>query len=160
MKRKMKGGSNVFRLLIAAVAFVGMVGSAQAVPVLNTSGAIAGVGTDSNTFAIGSAGLYKVTLSDFGFPDAFSYLALGMYQGASFLGGITSVGSFTFLAPTAGSYKATVFGSTSAPSYFGSYGLTVTSVPEAETWAMMLIGVCLVGLRLRSRTRSSFSKLS
>jgi hypothetical protein len=53
-----------------------------------------------------------------------------------------------------------VFGTTAAPWYFGSYGLTVTAVPEAETWAMMLVGVGLVGFRLRNRSGSNYSKLA
>jgi hypothetical protein len=146
---------SIFKILAVAVAFVGAVGTAQAVPVLDTSGAIAGSGIDSNTFAIGSAGVYEVTLTDVGFPDAFSFLAVGMFKGSAFLGGIFAPGSFTFTAPTAGSYKATVFGTTSAPRYFGSYGLTVTAVPEAQTWAMMLVGVGLVGFQLRRGGRHS-----
>lgn len=129
-------------------------GLAQAaVPVLNTSGVIAGSGSDSKTFAVGSAGVYMVTLTDHNFPAPFSFLGMAMFDGANFLGGTTSAGSFSFTAATVGSYNATVFGNTSTPSYFGSYGLTVTAVPEAETWAMMLVGVGLVGYQVRRRTR-------
>jgi len=152
--------SNVFKMLAAALAFVGVVGAAQAVPVLDTSGVIAGSGTDSSIFAIGSAGAYTAMLTDHDFPAPFSFLGMAMFQGSVFLGGITSEGGFTFTAPTAGSYKATVFGSTSTPSFFGSYGLTVTAVPEAETWAMMLVGVGLVGFQLRRRGGRRSNKLA
>ncbi|MCB1985683.1 MAG: PEP-CTERM sorting domain-containing protein [Burkholderiales bacterium] len=44
-------------------------------------------------------------------------------------------------------------------SLFGqsSYELTVSAVPEAETWAMLLAGLGLIGWRLRNQPREAFN---
>lgn len=58
---------------------------------------------------------------------------------------------------SAGNYYLKIEGSTaSGPSILGgaySAGITVSPVPEAETWAMMAAGLGLVGMQLRRRTR-------
>lgn len=55
---------------------------------------------------------------------------------------------------SAGNYHATVSGTTSGP-YGGGYLFSAAAVPEAETWAMMLVGVGLVGFQLRRGGRQS-----
>lgn len=60
-------------------------------------------------------------------------------------------------AVSAGNYYLKIEGSTASGSNIlgGAYsaGITVSPVPEAETWAMMAVGLGLVGMQLRRRTR-------
>jgi hypothetical protein len=44
-------------------------------------------------------------------------------------------------------------GGTDSNSNNGGYDLVVSAVPEAETWAMLLVGLGLIGWRLRSQPR-------
>ena len=37
---------------------------------------------------------------------------------------------------------------------FSTFGVTVTPVPEPETWAMLLAGLGLVGLQLRRKMKA------
>lgn len=61
----------------------------------------------------------------------------------------------SFSAPlSAGSYYAKVSGMNSG-SVGGGYVFSAAAVPEAETWAMMLVGVGLVGFQLRRSGRRS-----
>ena len=60
--------------------------------------------------------------------------------------------SLTFDDLAAGWYTVYVSGTDSA-STGGGYDLVVSAVPEAETWAMLLAGLGLIGWRLRNQPR-------
>lgn len=60
---------------------------------------------------------------------------------------------------SAGSYYAKVSGMNSG-SVGGGYVFSAAAVPEAETWAMMLVGAGLVGFQLRRRGGRHSRKLA
>lgn len=68
------------------------------------------------------------------------------------VGANTATLTFNDLAP--GWYLAYV-GGTDHASAGGAYSLTVSAVPEAETWAMLLAGLGLVGWRVRKHHKAS-----
>lgn len=109
-------------------------------------------------FTIGTPGIYMATLIDTGIFTNFAELGLGIAKtGGDAMGSRTSPGSFSFNATQTGSYTAIVsaiLGSGPLQNQ-GTYSVSVALVPEPETWAMMLIGVGLVGWQLRRKAKSS-----
>jgi hypothetical protein len=88
----------------------------------------------------------------------FTAVGLGVTRtGDGTMGSRTSPGSFTFDVGAADSFTAVVGGivPSGASLPIGTYGVTVALVPEAETWAMMLVGMGLVGWQLRRKVKSS-----
>ncbi|MDR4513096.1 PEP-CTERM sorting domain-containing protein [Nitrosomonas sp.] len=68
--------------------------------------------------------------------------------------GITSASSATLdFDNLAAGWYAVYVGGTDSLSAGGGYDLVVSAVPEAETWAMLLAGLGLIGWRLRSQSR-------
>ena len=142
--------------------------SAHAV-VFQVTGTMVGPGLQTTTYAfnIPSIGTYQASLIDNGFPAPFQAMLLGISQaGGSLLGSISHAGSFNFEATQSGPYTALFFG---APGPFtigtftgngSSYGITVTAVPEPEVWAMMLIGVGLIGYQLRRKSKAGPVKIA
>lgn len=147
MEKVKKGG------VLGILMFLGTTGGVYAAPVLEISDTMSGSEFKSYSFNIGATGDYKATLSDFGFPDAFDYLGLAISKGSTLLGKITNPGSFTFSASNAGMYTALVFGDTASPYNFGSFGLSVSPVPEPEAWALLLLGAGLMGYQLRRQSK-------
>lgn len=97
---------------------------------------------------------YASSLTDFVFPfDAFEYLSMAIVKGSNLLGAVHGTGSFSFMPQEAGTYTALVFGVPTGNYAMGSYGITVSAVPEAEDWAMLASGLALIALRLRRRER-------
>ena len=149
-------------LMASAVALawgVAASNNAQAVNVLEVTGTFAGAGVVNSTsyqFDIDVAGPYLATLIDNGIFVAFDTLAFGVTEtGGATVGSSSTPGTFTFDA-TPGSYTALVAGIVGSGTLpVGTYGLTVSLVPEPETWAMMLVGVGLVGWQLRRKVKSS-----
>jgi hypothetical protein len=125
------------------------------VPASNTSNGLLGLavepGSGPNAFqatqAVGSlfnaiplyvqtAGTYGVTLTDLGFPAAFSSLSVLGTQGNAQIGQVTTggagvggSGTFTFSAPAAGSYVLNVLAQDGATVHYGLYGLEAGLVP-------------------------------
>lgn len=66
-------------------------------------------------------------------------------------------GTFTFSVTIPDSYTAIVVGKPVAGGGFpvSVFSANVSLVPEPETWAMMIVGVGLVGWQLRRKIRSS-----
>jgi hypothetical protein len=123
--------------------------------------------TKTYAFNISSIGIYQASLVDNGFPAPFAAMLLGISQsGGPLLGSISHAGSFNFNATQSGAYTALFFG---APGPFSigpftangsSYGITVAAVPEPEVWAMMLIGVGLIGYQLRRKSKAGPVKIA
>jgi len=81
-----------------------------------------------------AAGTYGVTLTDLGFPAAFSSLSVLGTQGNAAVGQVTTgaagvSGTFTFSAPSAGSYVLNVLAQDGATVHYGLYGLQAGLVP-------------------------------
>lgn len=128
--------------------------------VFEVSDGLVGSGTQfkSYAFTINSIGTYQATLGDYGFPEAFTSLKLGIAKTAGpMVGSISNPGSFFFEASTPGSYTALLFGKPSAEG--GSYSITVAAVPEPEVWAMMLIGAGLIGYQARRKAKAGPTKI-
>lgn len=148
--------------LALALALAGTSGGALAdAPLFEASGSmIGGSQFDSFSFEITALeGEYIATLLDYAFPtDSFDVLSLAIAKGASILGSVQGSGSFSFDPVEAGTYTALVFGTPAGAFQAGSYGISVnhvgasvTAVPEAENWALLLTGLGLVGLAIGRR---------
>jgi len=149
------------RNLLVGAALLGAAASASAVTVLAVTDTFSGAGvvnSRSHTFTIDTPGTYLASLVDNELFAAFSVLALGITKsGGDTLGTLGGPGSFSFSASAAGSYTAVVGGIVGPGGLLpiGTYGITVSLIPEAEVWAMMVVGVGLVGWQLRRRSRQS-----
>ncbi|MGY1489805.1 hypothetical protein ACW4YW_10355 [Methylobacillus pratensis] len=101
------------------------------------------------------AGVYELSLLDYAFPVAFvnGSFGINVFSGATLIS--TFYGSGTFLLPelTGGSYLFSVFGDANNGIGVGSFGFTVSLVPEADTWALLCVGIgLLVAYTSRRRT--------
>ncbi len=138
-------------------------GAVRADSLLEVTGTmLGGPQFETYTFEITQAGTdYVANLLDYLFPtDAFAYLGLAITQGAEVLGSIHGSGSFTFSADAAGTYTALVFGVPQGPFEAGSYGISIESiqaaqVPEAQSWALLVMGLGLLGMKARMRKVSA-----
>ncbi|MCB5188063.1 hypothetical protein LG200_08610 [Methylobacillus caricis] len=92
------------------------------------------------------AGVYELALLDYQFPAAFlpGTFGIEVFKGATLIS--TFYGSGTFVLPqlTAGSYLFSVFGNADNGVGVGSFGFTVSLVPEADTWALLIVGIGLL----------------
>ncbi|MGQ9860461.1 MAG: FxDxF family PEP-CTERM protein [Thiobacillaceae bacterium] len=127
-------------------------------PVLEWTGNMSSTGALSMGFTIDQPGLTHVaTLVDNGFLADFDFLALGVFKtGDGSMGSLIGPGSFSFTPTVPGSYTAVVFGDPGSfgPFTYSTFGVTITPVPEPETWAMLLAGLGLVGLQLRRKMKA------
>jgi hypothetical protein len=82
----------------------------------------------SQTLAITSAGTYRVTANDLGFPASFANYDTIVTQGATQLGLIIGGGPFKFAA-TPGNYFINFIAQPSGADQAGTYALTVDAVP-------------------------------
>lgn len=119
--------------------------------------------TTSLTGGVSSA--VSITLSSVLNMSSF---AVSLYSGnATVSGGVSSCVSCTLVVGPVGSnvtissaltpfanYTLLVSGTTSG-SLGGAYFSSIQAVPETDTWAMMVAGLGLVGLRLRKRMEGS-----
>ena len=152
--------SRKFATLACAVGLALGAASAQAAdPVLEVTGTLDAANlSDAYTFNINAPGVYVATLIDNALFVPFTNLGLGITEtGGATLGSITSPGSFQFNVTGSDSFTAVVGGivPSGAAIPIGTYGVTVALIPEAETWAMMLVGLGLVGWQLRRKVKSS-----
>ncbi len=91
----------------------------------------------TTTVTVATGGSYDVTLSDLAFPNSFTGLAAAVTQGATLVGKIFTIGTFSFSA-TPGKYVINVLGTpgsilSTAPQTAGTYGLTVAATPPPPT---------------------------
>lgn len=162
---------HVLRNFLSGLAFSTAVatGAHAAPPVFEKTDTLAGATFQSVSydFTIGALGEYMATLTDNVLPTAFDFLRLSITKtGGATMGsvelGVSNSGSFSFAAGVTGSYTALVFGlpgtitlptrgGGSVAVSAGTFGITVSPVPEAETYLMLLSGLALVGVVARRR---------
>ncbi len=139
------------------LALAGSSGNVLATTLFEATGSmIGGPQFDSYSFEVTQLeGDYLATLLDFAFPtDSFDVLSLAIAKGANILGTVQGSGSFAFDPVELGTYTAVVFGSPAGAFQAGSYGISVANVaavPEAQSWALLLTGLGLIGLTMRRR---------
>jgi|UniRef100_UPI0035CA515C hypothetical protein len=115
-----------------------------------------GVATLSQTFDTVANTVYKIgyTIESDGGPGSVAV----DFGGTTNTGGTTVAGdTFTshfFYATATGATTTLNFGLNNN-SYFNLDNITVTAVPEAGTWAMLLIGFGAAGVTMRSRRRAA-----
>ncbi len=157
-----------YALALALAAGIGAQANASA-PVFEKTDSLSGDSFQSVSYAfsIPSLGEYKAVLTDNVLPAMFDFLKLAITKtGGGTMGsvelGVSNTGSFSFLATSTGSYTALVFGDPGTISLpkrgggsitvsAGTFGVTVSAVPEAETYMMLLSGLALVGVVARRR---------
>lgn len=105
--------------------------------VASNSGNLNSSVSDLFSYVVGSSGDYFLTVS------AYQNTPLD-----AFGNDLGDTNGYWYGATTFDSWSGDAFGS-------GHYGLQITAVPEAETYAMMLAGLGLVGWAARRRTRTA-----
>jgi hypothetical protein len=147
------------RVASAAALALGMTANANATSALEWTESILGdPNVLSTTFNIDSLIDHTVSLVDNAFLADFDRLELLITRtGNGTMTTLSGPGSTTFTPISVGSYTATVFGDPGDSSgvSLSTFGVTVAAVPEAETWAMMLVGMGLVGWQLRRKVKAS-----
>ena len=109
----------------------------------------------TDTFTIDTLIDQKVSLVDNNFTSRFDSLNLLIAKtGGTTMVTLSGPGEQTFSPTAIGSYTAVLVGDPGTSS-ISTFGLTVAAVPEAETWAMMLVGMGLVGWQLRRKVKAS-----
>lgn len=98
--------------------------------VFDQTQAVGGV-FNSRALNLGTAGTFNVTLTDLGFPTAFSELAAVVSQNGAIVGKIFGAGTFPFKA-TPGNYIVTFVANPGAQSY-GLYSLDISSASPTVT---------------------------
>ena len=112
----------------------------------------------STSFSVTSLVDHTVSLVDNAFLANFDRLELLVARtGDGTVATLTGAGNTSFTPTSVGSYTAVVFGDPGDSNgvSLSTFGVTVAAVPEAETWAMMLVGMGLVGWQLRRKVKSS-----
>jgi hypothetical protein len=109
-------------------------------------------------FTITSLVEHTVSLFDNGFLVNFDSLDLLINkEGGATMVTLDGPGQKSFTPTVLGSYQARLVGDPgdASPLNLSTFGVTVAAVPEAETWAMMLVGMGLVGWQLRRKVKAS-----
>lgn len=81
----------------------------------------------TDTFSIGSAGMFEAVLTDFNFPDPLESYGLSITTATESLGQLTDSGSFMFSADP-GKYYLSVF---ATAENFGQYGIQISQMDDA-----------------------------
>jgi len=108
----------------------------------------------SQTFTIGAAGNFDVTLNDLMFPAQFANLALVASSNGAVLGKIYGGGTFPITA-TPGSYQFTVVGIPAAMQQYGLYGIEIVNAPPTVTLMASPTTVAAGGLTTLSWTTTN-----
>ncbi len=114
-------------------------------------------GFDMNTYHFDLSSLapsYTATLSNTGLFGADLIGMSVLSPTMKLMGSLTGTGSFNFMPSELGTYTLVVAGKPSAPANFDVYAADVAAVPEVGSWAMLLVGLGLVGFQLRRRERT------
>ena len=150
--------ANLARVTGAVALALGVAANSSAAGLAWTDSILDNPDVLTQSFSIDSLQQQRVSLFDNAFLASFDALAVAITRtGGATVATLLSPGSTTFTPTSTGSYTAVVFGD---PGTFGgrsvsTFGVTVAVVPEAETWAMMLIGMGLVGWQLRRKAKAS-----
>ena len=111
------------------------------------------VGLDNISATVSAIGLKGLSM------DLFSYTfnKKGKEKDTLIVTGTT----FTFADLASGDYFLQIKGSPSKKNKLGSYTgtITIAAVPEPEVWAMMLVGVGLVGHQIRRKSKAGPVKI-
>lgn len=106
------------------------------------------IGLDNISATISATGLKKLSM------DLYSYTfnKRGKEKDTFLVTGT----SLSFANLASGDYFLRIKGSPSKKNTLGSYtgSITIAAVPEPEVWAMMLVGVGLVGHQLRRKSKA------
>lgn len=114
---------------------------------------LTGSGFFTDRFSIDTAGTYKVTLTDFEFPNPLAEAGLNITSATESFGSLISAGSFTFDADP-GNYYLSFFGSAPDLGQYGieiaQFGIVISPPGEVSTVpvpaAAWLFGSGLIGL--------------
>jgi hypothetical protein len=148
------------RITVAALLLLGFIAGASAAEPLFKD--VLSVNHLDQTFSealsvdITSPGTYLVDLRHDGGPNVFESLSLEVFSGSNTsgapLGSIIGDGTFSFTADKAGIYTALAFGEKLKLHGGGTLAISVTAVPEPETWLLMLVGLGFIAFKsLRGR---------
>jgi len=153
------------RIGLGVALSLGLLSAAQALVFVPTNpdgsvtwqGGVAGT-SFSETYQFNlSSGQFTLTMVDNGFVEPWTSLALQAQNGTgtTTLGSLSGFGSFNFTTSSAGLYQAVLNGVPTSPA--SSFGVTIAPVPEPEIWAMMMVGMGLLGFQLKKRGAGSRS---
>jgi len=115
----------------------------------------------TDSFSIGTAGVYHVVLTDFEFPIPLRELALNITTATDSIASQTGSGVFNFNADP-GDYYASFYaiaGESNAPAYcgqplnLGQYGIEISQVPVPQTF--WLLGTGGIALWIVGRRKTS-----
>ena len=146
----------------AAHATTYAIGPLTSAPYINTA-TVTGLFSDEYDFSVPATSVaatdvtVNLDLGTFGFH--ISNLSVALYDSTNSVIAFNTVTGPTDIAASvgsalgAGNYHFLASGTADGTgTNQGIYTFTTAAVPEAETWAMMLGGIGLLGLRLRRRT--------
>lgn len=109
--------------------------------------------TDFVRFRLTEQSVVDFTFKSF-YDIAKSSFAVQLQQKISGVWTTMPAASPSFADLSAGKYRWEVTGTTGPQSGFWGAKMTVTAVPEADVWMMLLIGLGLIGYQLRRKQRS------
>jgi len=120
-----------------------------------------GMETSIQSFSELDTGLYSLTLTDFEFPEALSFLGANFSNstevvGSLLLGGQSNSESLIFEIDQPDTYYLSVVGIAGRAYNLGMYGVELAAVPlppAAYLFFSGLVGVVLVGRRERARSQ-------
>lgn len=124
-------------------------------------GFIRGVGDQSESFTVASAGSYRVTLTDFTMPSNFDQLTLSVTTRRNEIDSISGSGWFDFSAEVGTTYFANLYGVAGGALDLGLYGISVESVaatvapvPVPASLFMMVSALAAMGAFGRGGSRA------
>jgi len=150
--------ANLGRVAGAAALALGLTANSNAAGLEWTDSILDNPSVVSRSFSIESLTQQRVSLFDNAFLANFDFLSVLISRtGGATAATLLAPGTTTFTPTAIGSYTATVFGDPGAlgARSVSTFGVTVAAVPEPETWAMMLVGMGLVGWQLRRKAKAS-----